>query len=84
MNGMKILLISDPETDKAAAAMDVHIGEQRISTVWYLAVLRILEVYPGSDFFLSRIPDSNFFHSGSRIRINKFRYFLTPKMVSKL
>jgi secreted Zn-dependent insulinase-like peptidase len=29
MNGMKILLISDPETDKAAAAMDVHIGEYR-------------------------------------------------------
>jgi hypothetical protein len=26
VNGMKILLISDPETDKAAAAMDVHIG----------------------------------------------------------
>jgi insulysin len=25
-NGLKILLISDPETDKAAAAMDVHIG----------------------------------------------------------
>ena len=23
---MKILLISDPETDKSAAAMDVHIG----------------------------------------------------------
>ena len=26
-NGLKILLISDPETDKAAAAMDVHIGQ---------------------------------------------------------
>jgi len=25
-NGMKVLLISDPSTDKAAAAMDVHIG----------------------------------------------------------
>ncbi|KAK0053563.1 insulin-degrading enzyme-like isoform X1 [Biomphalaria pfeifferi] len=25
-NGMKILLISDPETDKSSAAMDVHIG----------------------------------------------------------
>jgi hypothetical protein len=35
MNGMKILLISDPETDKAAAAMDVHIGEQRTGTIWY-------------------------------------------------
>jgi len=26
VNGMKVLLISDPTTDKAAAAMDVHIG----------------------------------------------------------
>ncbi|CAI9736365.1 insulin-degrading enzyme-like [Octopus vulgaris] len=26
-NGMKILLISDPETDKSAAAIDVHIGD---------------------------------------------------------
>ncbi|CAL1547485.1 unnamed protein product [Lymnaea stagnalis] len=25
-NGMKILLISDPETDKSSAAMDIHIG----------------------------------------------------------
>jgi len=25
-NGLKVLLISDPETDKSAAAMDVHIG----------------------------------------------------------
>ena len=26
-NGMKILLISDPDTDKSSMAMDVHIGE---------------------------------------------------------
>jgi len=26
-NGMKILLISDPTTDKSAAALDVHIGK---------------------------------------------------------
>lgn len=25
-NGMKVLLISDPTTDKSAAAMDVHVG----------------------------------------------------------
>jgi predicted lipoprotein len=25
-NGLKVLLVSDPSTDKAAAAMDVHIG----------------------------------------------------------
>jgi hypothetical protein len=27
---------------------------------WILPVLRILYVYPGSDFFPSRIPDQNF------------------------
>lgn len=26
-NGMKILLISDPDTDKSSASMDVHIGK---------------------------------------------------------
>ena len=26
-NGMKILLISDKDTDKSAASMDVHIGK---------------------------------------------------------
>ena len=26
-NGMKILLVSDPDTDKSSVAMDVHIGE---------------------------------------------------------
>jgi hypothetical protein len=47
MNGMKILLISDPETDKAAAAMDVHIGEQRTSTVWYrVSVQQIVALLP--------------------------------------
>ena len=25
-NGLKVLLVSDPTTDKASAAMDVHIG----------------------------------------------------------
>lgn len=26
-NGMKVLLISDPNTDKSAAAMEVNVGE---------------------------------------------------------
>lgn len=26
-NGMKVLLISDPETDKSAASLDVHVGK---------------------------------------------------------
>ena len=30
-------------------------------------VLRIRDVYPGSDFFPSRIPDPNFFNPGSWI-----------------
>ena len=34
---------------------------------------------PGSDFFPSRIPDSNCLHPGSRIRIKEFKYFLTSK-----
>lgn len=29
-NGMKVLLISDPETDKASGAMDVNIGKDLI------------------------------------------------------
>jgi hypothetical protein len=37
----------------------------------------------GSDFFPFRIPDPNFFHPGSRIRIKEFKY-LNHKMVSKL
>jgi hypothetical protein len=39
-------------------------------------VLRIREVYPGSNFFPSQIPDPNCLHPGSRIRLKK--------MVSKL
>jgi hypothetical protein len=38
---------------------------------------------PGCIFFPSRIPDPNFSHLGSRIRIKRFKYFNT-KIVSKL
>jgi hypothetical protein len=38
---------------------------------------------PGSAFFPSRIPDPNFFHPGSTIYNEEFKY-LTKKMVSKL
>ncbi len=41
-------------------------------------VLRIRDVYPGSDFFPSRNPDPNCLHPGSRIRIKEFKYF-NPK-----
>jgi hypothetical protein len=41
-------------------------------------VLRIRDVYPGSDFFPSRIPDLNCLYPGSRTRIKEFKYF-NPK-----
>jgi hypothetical protein len=37
---------------------------------------------PGSDFFLSRIPDPNCLHPGSRILIKEFNYF-NPKKAKK-
>ncbi len=49
-------------------------------------VWRIRDVYPGSDFFPSRIPDPNCLHPGSRI-LKEFKYFnphKVKKMVSKL
>jgi hypothetical protein len=45
------------------------------------AVLRIQDVYPGSESFPSRISDPNFFHPGSS---SKNLSILTTKMVSKL
>jgi hypothetical protein len=41
-------------------------------------VLRVLDVYPGSEFFPSWIPDPNFFHPGSQIHIKELKYF-NPK-----
>jgi hypothetical protein len=45
-------------------------------------VLRIRDVYPGSAFFPSRIPDPNCLHPGSRILIKEFKY-LNPKKAKK-
>jgi hypothetical protein len=39
---------------------------------------------PGSRIRLFSIPDPNFLHPGSRIRIEKFKYFNLKKLVSKL
>jgi hypothetical protein len=44
-------------------------------------VWRIRDVYPGSDFFPSRIPDPNCLHAGSRI-LKEFKYF-NPKKAKK-
>jgi hypothetical protein len=48
-------------------------------------VLRVRDVYPdpGSDFFLSRIPDPNCLHPGSRILIKEFKNF-NPKKIQKM
>jgi hypothetical protein len=43
--------------------------------------LRIRDVYPGSDFFPSRIPDPNCLHPGSS---SKNLCILTPKKAKKL
>jgi hypothetical protein len=45
-----------------------------------LYLLRIRDVYPGSQILLFSIPDpgSEFFHPGSRILIKEFKYF-NPK-----
>ncbi len=47
----------------------------------FYAVMRIRDVYPGSDFFPSRIPDPNCFHPGSRILVKKKtkKWFLSSK-----
>jgi hypothetical protein len=37
--------------------------------------------YPGSDFLSSRIPDTTFFHPGSRIHIKEFKVFNPKKIV---
>ncbi len=42
-------------------------------------MLLIRDVYPGSDFSPSRIPDPNCFHPRSRIRIKELKYF-NPKI----
>jgi hypothetical protein len=44
------------------------------------SVLRIRDVYPGSDFFPSRIPDLNCLHPGSS---SKNSSILTPKKAKK-
>jgi hypothetical protein len=61
----------------------VEIEEDRKIFELEASVLRIRDVYPGSEFFPSRIrifsiPDPNFFHTRSWIRINEFKY-LNPK-----
>jgi hypothetical protein len=51
-------------------------GEVKIINGIRQAVLQIRDVYPGSEFFPSRIPGQKIF--GSRIRITEFKHF-NPK-----
>ena len=48
-NGLKVLLISDPTTDKASAAMDVHIG--RAAAFGLLLTLHTFQFILGIVFF---------------------------------
>ena len=38
-NNLKVLLVSDPSTDKAAAAMDVHSGTRHLSQRTHLETI---------------------------------------------
>ena len=46
-NGMKVVLVSDPDTDKASAALDVHVGESCVT--WWLSKLYSLLCYDKID-----------------------------------
>ena len=48
-NNMKVLLISDPTTDKAAAAMDVHVGK---CFSRYGSCYKSIEIYPDNTLYL--------------------------------
>jgi hypothetical protein len=50
----------------------------------FFSVLRIRDVYPGSQVRLFSMPDPTCLHPGSRILIKEFQYFNPKKMVSKL
>jgi hypothetical protein len=70
--------------NEAAAELNMDQADFQVTS---FSVLRIRDVYPGSDFFPSRILDPNCFHPGSRILIKEFKYFnpqKIKKMVSKL
>jgi hypothetical protein len=56
----------------------------RIASVLYTTKLKFSRKQCCRPGCLSRIPDHNFFHLGSRIRIEEFKYFNPKKMVSKL
>jgi hypothetical protein len=73
---------TNPSTSTATHCVEYFYYIQVLQTVW-----RIRDVYPGSNFFPSRIPDPNCLHSGSRILDKEFKYFnpkKSQKMVSRL
>lgn len=53
-NGLKVVLVSDPDTDKASAALDVHVGKCLCSNLYrYIehVMLRFLHVYCIQGYF---------------------------------
>jgi hypothetical protein len=55
-------------------------GTHLTSYMYLQEVMRIRDVYPGSQIRIFSIPDPNFFHPGSRIRIKEFKYFNPKKL----
>jgi hypothetical protein len=78
------VVMRTPDYDKLLEyGLDQRVAEKLDEIYKVLtAVWRIRDVYPGSDFFQSRITDSNCLHPGSRILIKEFRYF-NPKKKQK-
>lgn len=38
-NGLKVVLVSDPDTDKASAAIDVHVGKCSCRNIYFECVM---------------------------------------------
>jgi hypothetical protein len=70
---------ADFSCDKCRSVVTVSIGIRH-----FYPVSRIRDVYPGSDFFPSRIPDSTFFHPGSRIHIKEYPLAIMRDLLSNV
>ncbi|WP_416398489.1 insulinase family protein [Allohahella sp. A8] len=80
-NGLQVLLISDPTTDKAAAAMDVHVGSEddpvdRQGLAHFLEHMLFLgtEKYPDADAYQKYINQHGGSHNAST-SLNHTNYF---------
>jgi hypothetical protein len=55
------------------------LAEKKIAMIAVAPNIKPYSGTPGSKFFPSRIPDSNFFYPGSQIRIKEFKYCMSKK-----